>query len=134
MPPASHALALVAGRSLLALVFLASGLGKILSWNSVAGYMASREIPWSEFFLGGAIALELGGSLSLLLGWKARIGARALILVLIPATLAFHGFWHEPDAEVREQMLQFLKNLSILGGLLLVSVHGAGPWSLDNRR
>lgn len=131
---ASQTTALVAGRVLLALVFLASGTGKLLSWDSVSGYMAAREIPWANFFLAGAVALELGGALSLTLGWKARTGAKALMLVLIPATLTFHGFWHEPEAELREQMLQFLKNLAILGGLLLVSVHGAGPWSLDNRR
>jgi putative oxidoreductase len=131
MPSSSQSLALVVGRAFLALVFLASGAAKLLSWNSVSGYMASREIPWPSFFLCGAILLELGGGLSVLLGWKARIGAKALMLVLIPATLAFHGFWHEPDAEVREQVLQFLKNLSILGGLILVAIHGSGPWSLD---
>lgn len=134
MHSTSQTLALVAGRALLALVFLASGAGKLLSWDSVAGYMAARDIPWPQFFLAGAVALELGGAFSVLLGWKARTGAKALMLVLIPATLTFHGFWHEPEAEVREQMLQFLKNLSIFGGLLLVAVHGAGPWSLDNRK
>jgi putative oxidoreductase len=131
MQSSSRSFSLAVARAFLALVFLASGAAKLLSWDSVSGYMASREIPWPGFFLGGAVLLEIGGGLSVLLGWKARIGAKALMLVLIPATLAFHGFWHEPDAEVREQVLQFLKNLSILGGLILVAVHGSGPWSLD---
>jgi putative oxidoreductase len=94
--------------------------------------MASRDIPWPDLFLGAAVALELGGGLSVLLGWKARTGAKALMLVLVPATLTFHGFWHEPEADFREQLLQFLKNVSILGGLILVAVHGAGPWSIDS--
>lgn len=131
MQTSSQSLALAVGRACLALVFLASGVAKLFSWASVTGYMASREIPWPGFFLCGALLLEAGGGLSVLLGWKARIGAKALILVLIPATLAFHGFWHEPEADFREQVLQFLKNLSILGGLILVAVHGSGPWSLD---
>jgi putative oxidoreductase len=134
MQTSSQSFALAFGRACLALVFLASGAAKLLSWASVSGYMASREIPWPGFFLCGAVLLEIGGGLSVLLGWKARIGAKALILVLIPATLAFHGFWHEAEAEVREQVLQFLKNLSILGGLILVAVHGSGPWSLDRGR
>ena len=131
MHSASQKAALVAGRILLALVFLISAAGKVVSFHSVAGYMAAKEIPWAPFLLAGALVLELGGGLSVMIGWRARTGARALMLVLIPATLAFHGFWHEPAADMREQLLQFLKNVSILGGLLLLSVHGSGPWSLD---
>lgn len=131
MLTSSQSFALAFGRVCLALVFLASGAAKLGTWASVTGYMAARDIPWPGFFLCCAVLLEIGGGLSVLLGWKARIGAKALMLVLVPATLAFHGFWHESDANFREQVLQFLKNLSILGGLILVAVHGSGPWSLD---
>ena len=131
MQTASQTFSLVAGRALLALVFLASAVGKFLAWDSVVGFMAMCNVPWPGAFLAGAVALELGGSLSLLLGWKARTGAKALIAVLIPATLMFHSFWTVGSQDMREQLLQFLKNLSILGGLLLITVHGSGPWSLD---
>lgn len=131
MQTTSQTLSLVAGRILLALVFLASAIGKFISWNSVVGFIAMCEVPWPSLFLAGAVALELGGSLSLLLGWKARTGAKALIVVLIPATLMFHNFWTVDSLEMREQMLQFLKNLAILGGLLQITVHGSGPWSID---
>jgi putative oxidoreductase len=130
----SQSFAVAFGRACLALVFLVSGAAKLFSWASVMGYMASRDIAWPGFFLCGAVLLEVGGGLSVLLGWKARTGAKALMLVLIPSTLAFHGFWHETEADFREQVLQFLKNLSILGGLILVAVHGSGPWSLDRGR
>lgn len=134
MPKASQAFSLFAGRSLLALAFLLGGVGKLFAWDAVVGFLAMCEIPWPGVFLAGAVALELAGSLSLMLGWRTRSGAKALMVVLIPATLTYHNFWAVPPEEVREQVLQFLKNLSILGGLLLVLVHGAGPWSVDERK
>jgi putative oxidoreductase len=121
------------GRSLLALIFIASGLGKIGGWEQTAGYMASKGMPLVPLFLAGAIALELLGGLSILLGYKARIGALALMVFLVPATLIFHAFWTYQGMQQQLQMIQFLKNLSIMGGLLLVLAHGAGPLSLDQR-
>lgn len=119
------------GRSLLALIFIASGLGKIGGWEQTAGYMASKGMPLVPLFLFGAIALELLGGLSILLGYKARIGAIALMVFLLPATLIFHAFWSYEGMQQQLQMIQFLKNVSIFGGLLLVLAHGAGPLSFD---
>lgn len=133
MNTASQSFTLLLGRALLALVFLVSGAGKVLAWHSTAGYMEFRGIPWPAFFLAGAIALEIGGGLSVLVGWRARTGAWALAVFLVPATIIFHNFWAVPPDQQREQILQFLKNVSIFGGLLMVAVHGAGPWSLDAR-
>ncbi|MFZ4763993.1 MAG: DoxX family protein [Roseimicrobium sp.] len=116
---------LLVGRALLALVFLASGVGKLLAWDSTAGYMGFRGIPWPHAFLTAAVVLEIGGSLSLLLGWKARCGAIMLAIMLVPATIIFHNFWAVPEDQQREQLLQFLKNVSIFGGLLLVMHHAA---------
>lgn len=90
-------------------------------------------MPFVSLFLLGAIALEVLGGASIVLGFKARLGALLLIVFLIPATLIFHNFWAFGLQQMQEQMVHFLKNLSILGGLLFVATHGAGSFSLDSR-
>ena len=116
------------GRLLLVAPFLASLMGKVLDFGGTQQYMASYGMPLTGLLLAGAIALELAGGLSVLLGYRARWGAVALIVFLIPATLVFHT-----DFSDQEQIIHFLKNLSILGGLVLVIAHGAGALSLDRR-
>ena len=123
----SRALPLLA-RFLLVAPFLASLMGKILDFGGTREYMASYGMPLTGLLLVGAIVLELTGGLSVLLGYRARWGAVALIVFLVPATLVFHT-----DFSDQEQIIHFLKNLAILGGLLLVIVHGAGAASLDRR-
>lgn len=123
----------LAGRILLSLIFLLSGLSKIGGWNETAAYMASKGMPMVPFFLVGAIVLELLGGLSVLLGLKARVGAAALFVYLIPTTLIFHNFWALEGMEQQVQMIMFMKNCSIMGGLLLVLSLGPGPLSLDHR-
>ena len=117
------------GRALLTSSFLASLMGKLFDFGGTQEYMASYGMPAAGLLLVGAIALELTGGLSVLLGYRARIGALLLIVFLVPATLVFHT-----DFSDQEQIIHFLKNLSILGGLVLVIAHGAGPLSLDARR
>jgi len=121
------------GRILLALTFLVSGFGKIGGWNETAGYMASKGMPLVPLFLVAGILLEIGGGLSVLLGFRARLGAAALIVFLIPATFIFHNFWALEGMDQQINMIMFMKNLSILGGLLLVVAFGPGPISIDNR-
>ena len=120
-------------RILLCAVFLMSGFGKIPDWQETTEYMAAKGMPAVSFFLAGAILLELGGGLSLALGFRARTGAAALILFLIPTTLIFHNFWAFEGMDQRMQMINFLKNLAILGGLIQTMVYGAGAFSLDAR-
>ncbi len=124
----------VAGRALLALIFVLSGFGKIFDWSGTAAYMAAKGMPLIPLFLAGAIAVEVLGGLSVLLGFQARWGALALFLFLVPTTLIFHNFWALADMERRIQMIMFLKNLAIMGGLLLVVSRGAGPLSLDREQ
>lgn len=123
----------VAGRFFLSLIFIMSGLSKIGGWEQTAQYMASKGMPMTSLFLLGAILLEVGGGLSVLLGFRTKIGAIALILFLIPATFIFHNFWSFDGMEQQTQMIMFMKNLSIMGGLVLVLGFGAGPLSFDNR-
>lgn len=125
----------VVGRVLLGLVFLLSAFGKITDFSGTAGYMASAGMTvGTPVLLAGAIVFLLAGSVSLFLGFKVRIGALLLIAFLIPATLIFHNFWALEGDAAQMQMIQFLKNLSILGGLLFVLGRGAGPISLDSRK
>ncbi|MDB6113006.1 MAG: DoxX family protein [Pedosphaera sp.] len=122
------------GRILLSLIFILSAGGKIADWPGTAGYMASKGMVAIPVLLTLAIVFELGGGLSVLLGFKARWGALALIIFLITASVIFHNFWAYTGAEKQTQMVHFLKNLSIMGGLLLVVARGAGKPSLDARR
>lgn len=122
------------GRILLATIFIYSGYGKITGFEATAGYMAAYGMPWVELLLVGAIALELGGGLSILTGYKARLGAAALVLFTIPATFIFHAFWSVADpGQAYVEQLMFLKNLAIIGGLLVLMTFGPGRVALDAR-
>ncbi len=118
----------------LALIFIVSGINKIMDWDGTAGYMASKGMPMVPLFLLGALVFELVGGLSVLLGFKARMGAILLIIFIVPATLIFHNFWTLEGMERQIQMMMFMKNLAILGGLLLVLGLGPGPASLDEKK
>lgn len=116
---------LLLGRVLLGLIFVMSGISKVTGFESTQQYMASHGIPLTALFLVGAIVVEILGGLSIILGLWARAGAAALVLFMIPATLIFHTEFGQ-----RTQMIMFLKNLSIMGGLLILMVHGAKQYAL----
>jgi len=126
--------AVLLGRIFLSLIFVMSGFSKIGGWEQTAGYMASKGMPLVPLFLVAAILIEVLGGLSVLLGLKAKIGAAALIVFLIPASLIFHNFWTLEGMEQQIQMIMFMKNIAIIGGLLLVIGLGSGPLSLNNRK
>jgi putative oxidoreductase len=118
------------GRVLLACIFLMSGLNKIMNPQGTQQYMITMGMTWATtFFYLGAIAIEIGGGLSLLLGSWTRLGAWALALFMIPTTLIFHTNFGDPN-----QLIHFLKNLAITGGLLYIAAYGPGPISLDGRQ
>lgn len=122
------------GRILLSLMFIISGWGKLTGFAGTAGYMASKGMPFPELLLVVAIIVELGCGLMLLVGWKTRFAALAIFLFIIPATLVFHNFWAVDAAQAQGQMIHFMKNLTIMGGMLYVMAFGAGPLSLDARK
>ena len=124
----------LAGRILLALIFVTSGYGKLMAFDATAGYIASKGLPLPQLAAAGAIAVELVGGILLVIGWQARWAATAIFLFLIPTTLIFHPFWAAEVARKGMEQIQFMKNLSIMGGLLYVMAYGAGPFSLDNRK
>ncbi|OFZ18501.1 MAG: hypothetical protein A2X94_00730 [Bdellovibrionales bacterium GWB1_55_8] len=120
------------GRILLAIIFITSGLAKIPGWSENVQYMQSRGIPAVPVFLFPAIFIEVIGGFSVLLGFKARLGAAALAIFLIPTSLIFHNFWALEGIEQQMQLVNFLKNLAIMGGLLQIIANGAGGASLDH--
>jgi putative oxidoreductase len=123
----------LAGRTLLALIFIVSGFGKITGFAGTAGFMASKGMPMAEVLLVGTIAVEFLGGLMLLVGWKARWAALAIFLFIIPATLIFHNPAGLTGQEAQDQMINVMKNLAIMGGMLMVFAFGPGAWSLDRK-
>jgi putative oxidoreductase len=115
------------GRVLLGLIFLVSAMNKIADPQGTQQYMMTMGMTWmTALFYIGAVVIELAGSLALLLGYRARSGGWLLLLFMVPTTLIFHTNFADPN-----QMIHFLKNLSIMGGLLYVARYGAGRYSLD---
>jgi putative oxidoreductase len=127
-------LAALVGRVVLSLIFLFSGVMKLFHWSATTESMTKEGMVAVPFFLAMAILFELAGGLSLLLGFKSRYGALALIVFLIPVTLIFHDFWTYEGGQAMNQMQHFMKNLAIMGGLLVVVGLGPGPLSFDARR
>jgi putative oxidoreductase len=121
------------GRLLLALLFLFTGFGKLADWSGNLAYMQTAGLKGAAFFLAAAIVVELAGGLSIVTGTYARLGAIMLAIYLVPVTLVFHDFWTLSGAERQMQMVSFLKNLAVMGGLALVAVHGPGRVSVDER-
>lgn len=122
---------LLVGRLFLAYIFLLSGFGKIRDFSGTAAYMANKGLPFSEVLLVATIIILVGGGLMLVLGWNARWAAFAIFLWLIPTTLIFHAYWAVEPEQMRMQMIQFNKNLAIMGGMLYVIVAGSGRYSID---
>jgi putative oxidoreductase len=82
----------------------------------------------------GAIAFLLAGGISILIGYKARVGAALLLLFLVLASYWFHDFWTFEDPQQQQmQMISFMKNLSLMGAMLIIIARGSGPFSLDTR-
>jgi putative oxidoreductase len=125
--------AALAGRILLAVIFIISGFGKLTAFAATAGYMASKGLPMVPVLLVLTILVELGGGILLAVGFKARWAALAIFLFLIPTTLVFHKFWGIDAAQAQMQQTQFLKNLAIMGGMLYVFAFGPGAYSADRR-
>lgn len=122
------------GRILLAFMFLPSGLMKIPGWSGNIAYMESKGFFLTPLFLAGAIVIEVLGSLMVMLGWRARMGAAALAAFTILAAFTMHNFWSMEEGLPRMmEMASFLKNIAITGGLLLVVAFGPGPRSLNDK-
>ena len=122
------------GRIFMCLIFLMSGFNKISNWDGTAAYMASKGMPAVPFFLVMAILVELVCALFVIAGFKTRAASLGLIIFLIPTTLIFHNFWALEGAMQQKEMFSFMKNISIIGGLLLLVGFGGGIASFDAKK
>ena len=124
--------AALSGRILFSLIFLAGGLGHF-SAQSI-GYAASQGVPFASVLVPVSGIISIAGALSILLGYKAKVGAWLIVLFLIPVTLFLHKFWTIQDPMMKQMdMVMFLKNLGLLGGALFIAFFGAGPVSVDEK-
>ena len=114
------------GRILLASLFLLSGVSKLGAYGATAAYMSSAGVPGA--LLPAVIAVELLGSLAVIVGWKTRVAAALLAGFSLLAAFLFHNNFAD-----QIQMIMFLKNVAIAGGFLLLVANGAGAISLDRR-
>lgn len=122
------------GRLCIAAIFVISGVAKIPGWQDNLGYMTQNGVPSAQVFLTVAILIEVLGGLMVASGFRTRIAALVLALYLIPVTVTFHHFWNLSGVDRQMQMVNFLKNLAILGGLLGYTAFGAGGLSIDAMR
>jgi putative oxidoreductase len=123
----------VLGRFFYVLIFLMAGSNHF-SKQTIA-YAASQGVPLASIAVPLSGVLAIAGGLSILLGYRAKLGAWLIVLFLIPVTLMLHKFWAVQDPMMAQiQMILFMKNVAMLGGALLISQFGAGPFSLDARR
>ena len=123
----------VLGRFLFALIFVMAGANHFN--KQTIGYAASQGVPLAGIAVPLSGVLAIVGGLSILLGYRAKLGAWLIVLFLVPVTLLMHKFWGVQDPMMAQiQMVMFMKNVSMLGGALLISQFGAGPFSLDARR
>ncbi len=122
------------GRVALALIFILSAVGKLQDWQGTLQMMTDRGLPMPDALLSIAVGLELVGGVLVVLGLYARWGAVVLLLFLVPVSVIMHNFWAVPEDQARMQMINFMKNVSISGGLVFLLAMGPGPLSIDSLR
>ena len=127
-PAISTALPLI-GRTLMAAIFLISGLGKIAAPAGTIGYIASAGLPFPKLGLAIAVFVEVVGGIALIVGYRTRIVAAVLAIFCVATAFCFHF-----NLADQNQFMHFLKNIAMVGGLLQIAAFGAGRFSLDARR
>ncbi len=125
----------LAGRLLIAALFLPAGIAKITGFAGTVGYIGSVGLPLPAVGAALAVAVEVLGALALIAGFQTRIAAIVLALFTLVASFFFHAYWSVPDAQQAfMQQLLFFKNIAVVGGLFILAAQGAGAWSLDAKR
>lgn len=119
-------------RLLFVLIFIMSGPRHFLS--QTIAYAASQGVPMASIAVPFSGVLAFVGGLSIVLGYRAKLGAWLIVLFLVGVTPMIHKFWVVTDPMMYQmQFVMFMKNVSMLGGALLITQFGSGPWSLDAR-
>lgn len=122
---------LLIGRLLLGLYFIVPGLTKITNYAGMTEYMSAHEVPFISILLPVTIALQLGCGIALIIGYKGKLVAFVLAGLTLVISIYMHNFWsYEVGTERSHEMQNFIKNMAIMGGLLMVSAIGTGRFSL----
>jgi putative oxidoreductase len=122
------------GRILLAALFLPAGLSKLSGFEGTVGYIESVGLPLPAVGAAAALAVEILGSIALIVGFQTRIVAAVLAVFTVVASVFFHAFWAAAPEQAFVQQLLFFKNIGVVGGLLVLASTGAGAWSLDAKK
>jgi len=123
----------LAGRVLLSLLFFVAGYNKIINVAGTAGYFGKLALPLPDVLVWLVIAVELLGALLILIGWQTRLVAWIMAIFTVGTALLGHKFWGVDPAQFNNQLTQFLKNLAIAGGFLMLAAWGPGRLSADRR-
>jgi putative oxidoreductase len=115
----------LASRSMIAIIFIVAGAGKITGYAGTQGYMESLGVP--GLLLPLVIAVEILGGLAVLLGYQTKIAAFLLAGFTLLSAIIFHS-----DFSQQMEMILFMKNIAITGAFLLLFVHGPGQWALNS--
>ena len=122
---------LLIGRILFSLIFLKTIIGHFAP--ETIQYASSSGVPFASVLVPFSGIMAFLGALSIIFGYKAKIGAWLIVLFLVPVTFTMHNFWSITDPMAQQmQMIMFMKNISMLGGALMITYWGTGPLSLDN--
>lgn len=123
----------LAGRVLLATMFVLAGFSKIGGFDGTAGYIASVGLPFAELLTALTIVVEIGAGLALIVGFQTRIAALMLAGFTLAASVLFHNYWAMPADQAYVQQLMFMKNISVAGGLLIIAALGGGTLALSRK-
>jgi putative oxidoreductase len=124
------------GRALLVAIFLASALNHVQKFNGITEAVAAQGVPEPKIAHIVAVAFMFIGGVSVLLGFWARLGALLLALFLGAATFYFHAFWKLPtdSPEFEQQMIHAMKNIALLGAMVMIIANGPGAGAVDKRK
>lgn len=127
-------LCLMAGRVLLGLYFILPGIQKISSFEGMSQYMAKHDVPFINPLLILTIIIQLSAGSAIIVGYKGKVAAFILAGLTLVISVYMHNFWNLPEgANVAHETQNFVKNMAIMAGLLVLAARGTGPFSLDNR-
>jgi len=118
-------------RFFISLIFLFEAYDSIAFFKSTKATMTGYGITWQQdFLLGVAIFLLILGGTLVLIGYRSGFGASLLLIYWIPVTFITHTWWNDPDLSQRQESVEFMKNIAIIGGLLLIIINGSGRYSI----
>src|SRR5438270_11737981 len=131
--PVIHGVFPFVARLLISAIFVQGALGKILGWSGQAAYMASHNLRFITPLLTMALVIEAAGVLCLLTGFQARVAAFIMFFYLGAVSAILHNFWAMSGMSAGMNQTEFMKNLGIMGGLLMIAAYGPGRWAIGKQ-